>query len=89
MIRVPAEKPMAKLLSVVGFRFGVVELGLDKFVRGFREKPRLRFWANTGTFVATPEFFSYLPKKGDDWRMPSNARLIPAACFRVILNRRH
>ncbi|MBI4094890.1 MAG: nucleotidyltransferase family protein [Candidatus Liptonbacteria bacterium] len=47
-------------------RFGVVEIGNDNFVTRFREKPRLPYWANAGTFIASPEFFAYLPTKGDE-----------------------
>jgi len=35
-------------------------------VQAFREKPRLPYWANTGIFIASPEFYEYLPEKGDE-----------------------
>lgn len=47
-------------------RFGVAEVGSDGFVRTFREKPRLPYWANTGIFVASPEFYQHLPDVGDE-----------------------
>lgn len=47
-------------------RFGVVDIGDDGFVSRFREKPRLPYWANAGTFIASPEFFDCLPERGDE-----------------------
>lgn len=57
---------LTALLIPYRSRYGVVELGLDGLVQRFREKPRLPYWANTGIFVASPEFFSFLPHQGDE-----------------------
>jgi len=64
-------------------RFGVAEVGSDNFVRTFREKPRLPYWANTGIFVASPEFYGYLPDVGDEddaLRCLSESHQIGAFC---------
>lgn len=47
-------------------RFGVVDVDSDDRVKNFREKPRLPYWANAGTFVASPEFSALLPSSGDE-----------------------
>ena len=47
-------------------RYGVAEVGSDGFVRTFREKPRLPYWANTGIFIASPGFYQHLPDVGDE-----------------------
>lgn len=47
-------------------RYGVVEIEQSGLVTRFREKPRLPYWQNTGTFVASPEFFHLLPEYGDE-----------------------
>lgn len=47
-------------------RYGVVEVEQSGFVTRFREKPRLPYWANTGTFIASPDFFNFLPEHGDE-----------------------
>jgi len=47
-------------------RYGVVEIEQSGLVARFREKPRLPYWANTGTFIASPKFFDFLPECGDE-----------------------
>ena len=47
-------------------RYGVVEIEQCGLVTRFREKPRLPYWANTGTFIASPAFFDFLPECGDE-----------------------
>lgn len=47
-------------------RFGVVEVHQDGHVTAFKEKPRLPYWANTGLFIASPDYFEFLPDHGDE-----------------------
>lgn len=47
-------------------RYGVVEIEQSGLVTRFREKPRLPYWANTGTFIASSAFFNFLPECGDE-----------------------
>jgi NDP-sugar pyrophosphorylase family protein len=44
---------------------GVVELGPDDVVLGFREAPALPFWVNTGLYVLDDEAIAGLPERGD------------------------
>jgi NDP-sugar pyrophosphorylase family protein len=44
---------------------GVVELGPDDVVAGFREAPVLPFWVNTGLYVLDDEAMGRLPERGD------------------------
>jgi NDP-sugar pyrophosphorylase family protein len=44
---------------------GVVDLGPDDLVVGFREAPQLPFWVNTGLYVLDDEAIERLPEKGD------------------------
>lgn len=45
--------------------FGVVDLGEDDVVTGFREAPTLPFWASCGVYVLGPEALERLPERGD------------------------
>jgi NDP-sugar pyrophosphorylase family protein len=44
---------------------GVVDLGPDDAVVGFREAPVLPFWVNTGLYVLDEEAIERLPERGD------------------------
>jgi NDP-sugar pyrophosphorylase family protein len=46
-------------------QFGVVELGDDDGVTGFREAPRLPHWVNAGVYVLGDEALARLPERGD------------------------
>lgn len=46
-------------------QFGVVELGSDDRVVGFREAPRLPHWVNAGVYVLDDEAIARLPERGD------------------------
>jgi NDP-sugar pyrophosphorylase family protein len=45
--------------------FGVVELGPDDLVTGFREAPRLPHWVSAGVYVLDDEALGRLPERGD------------------------
>ena len=45
--------------------FGVVDLGDDDRVSGFREAPRLPHWVNMGLYVLDDEAIERLPERGD------------------------
>ena len=44
---------------------GVVDVGDDDFVSGFREAPRLPHWVNIGCYVLGDEAVARLPERGD------------------------
>jgi NDP-sugar pyrophosphorylase family protein len=44
---------------------GVVDVGPDDVVAGFREAPQLPFWVNTGLYVLGDEAIERLPERGD------------------------
>src|SRR5207237_10255182 len=46
-------------------QFGVVELGDDDRIAGFREAPRLPHWVNAGVYVLDDEALVRLPERGD------------------------
>ena len=46
-------------------QFGVVELGEDDRITGFREAPRLPHWVNAGVYVLDDEALDRLPERGD------------------------
>ena len=46
-------------------QFGVVELGDDDLVTGFREAGRVPFWVNCGVYVLAEEALERLPERGD------------------------
>jgi NDP-sugar pyrophosphorylase family protein len=48
--------------------FGVVDLGPEDIVTGFREAPRLPFWASCGVYVLGEEALAHLPQRGDHER---------------------
>lgn len=45
--------------------FGIVDLGEDDRVSGFREKPELPYWINGGVYLLNREIYDLLPDKGD------------------------
>jgi NDP-sugar pyrophosphorylase family protein len=45
--------------------FGVVELGEDDVITGFREAPLLEDWVNSGVYVLSEEALDRLPERGD------------------------
>ena len=45
--------------------FGVVDLGDDDLVTGFREAPRLPHWVSAGAYVLDEEALERLPERGD------------------------
>ena len=46
-------------------QFGIVELGDDDVVHGFREGGRVPFWVNCGNYVLSDEAIARFPEKGD------------------------
>jgi glucose-1-phosphate cytidylyltransferase len=58
-----------KLATVTGVRpysrYGILDVGADDRVTGFREKPQLDHWINAGFFVFEPGIFDYL-QGGED-----------------------
>jgi NDP-sugar pyrophosphorylase family protein len=48
--------------------FGVVDLGDDDLVAGFREAPRLPHWVSAGVYVLDEEALDRLPERGDHER---------------------
>jgi NDP-sugar pyrophosphorylase family protein len=45
--------------------FGIVELGDDDVVTGFREGGRIPYWVNCGVYVFSEEALARLPERGD------------------------
>ena len=45
--------------------FGVVDVGDDDVVTGFREAPLLPYWVNCGVYVLDDEAIERLPERGD------------------------
>jgi NDP-sugar pyrophosphorylase family protein len=45
--------------------FGVVDVGEDDLVQGFREAPKLPHWVNMGVYVLDEEALERLPQRGD------------------------
>jgi NDP-sugar pyrophosphorylase family protein len=62
-----ADKSPAATITVAPLRshLGVVDLGPDDTVVGFREAPLLPFWVNTGLYVLDDEAIERLPERGD------------------------
>ena len=61
-----AQAPAATVVvAQVRSPFGVVEIGGDGFVTGFREAPRLPQWVNAGVYVLDEEAIAGLPERGD------------------------
>jgi NDP-sugar pyrophosphorylase family protein len=48
--------------------FGVVDLGPEDAVTGFREAPTLPYWASCGVYVLGEEAIARLPERGDHER---------------------
>lgn len=48
--------------------FGVVDLGPDDAVTGFREAPRLPLWVSCGVYVLGEDALARLPERGDHER---------------------
>ncbi|MDE3074330.1 MAG: nucleotidyltransferase family protein [Chloroflexota bacterium] len=44
---------------------GIVDLGEDDRVVGFREKPRLPYWLSGGVYLLSPAIRELLPERGD------------------------
>ncbi|MFQ5968873.1 MAG: NDP-sugar synthase [Nitrososphaerales archaeon] len=45
--------------------FGIVEIGNNSKVLGFKEKPKItQFWINAGVYYFSKKIFNYLPKNG-------------------------
>lgn len=61
------DKGPAATITVAPLRshLGVVDLGPDDTVVGFREAPLLPFWVNTGLYVLDDEAVARLPERGD------------------------
>jgi NDP-sugar pyrophosphorylase family protein len=61
------DKSPAATITVAPLRshLGVVDLGPDDTVVGFREAPLLPFWVNTGLYVLDEEAIARLPERGD------------------------
>jgi NDP-sugar pyrophosphorylase family protein len=62
-----ADKSPAATITVAPLRshLGVVDLGPEDTVVGFREAPILPFWVNTGLYVLDEETIERLPERGD------------------------
>jgi NDP-sugar pyrophosphorylase family protein len=45
--------------------FGLVDVGEDDVVRGFRENARVPYWVNCGNYVLSPEAIERFPDRGD------------------------
>jgi NDP-sugar pyrophosphorylase family protein len=62
-----ADKRPAATITVAPLRshLGVVDLGPDDTVLGFREAPFLPFWVNTGLYLLDEEAIERLPERGD------------------------
>jgi NDP-sugar pyrophosphorylase family protein len=45
--------------------FGVVDIGADGTITGFREAPKLDHWVNSGVYVLGEEAIERLPERGD------------------------
>jgi NDP-sugar pyrophosphorylase family protein len=67
LLRIHVEKGAAATITVAPLRshLGVVDLGPDDVVVGFREAPLLPFWVNTGLYVLDDEAIARMPERGD------------------------
>jgi NDP-sugar pyrophosphorylase family protein len=67
LMRAQVEKAPAATITVAPLRshLGVVDLGPDDVVAGFREAPLLPFWVNIGVYVLDDEAIERLPERGD------------------------
>ena len=64
------ETDAAGTITVVPLQspLGVVDLDPEDLVTGFREAPRLPFWASCGVYVLGEEALALLPERGDHER---------------------
>jgi len=45
--------------------YGIVDVGRDDSIRGFREKPLIgEYWINAGAYCFSSDIFEYVPAKG-------------------------
>jgi NDP-sugar pyrophosphorylase family protein len=67
LLRAHVDKGPAATITVAPLRshLGVVDVGEDDTVAGFREAPLLPFWVNTGLYVLDDEAIARLPERGD------------------------
>jgi len=67
LLRAHTERTPAATITIAPLKshLGVVDLGPDDTVAGFREAPMLPFWVNTGLYVLDDEAIARLPEKGD------------------------
>ena len=67
LLRTHTERASAATITVAPLKshLGVVDLGPDDVVVGFREAPMLPFWVNTGLYVLDEDAIARLPEKGD------------------------
>jgi NDP-sugar pyrophosphorylase family protein len=61
-----ARRPAATItLTPLQSPFGIVDLGDDDVVTGFREAPQLPHWVSVGLYVLDEEALARLPERGD------------------------
>lgn len=60
-LRADAQLTVGVYQCTVPVSLGVLELGPDNTIRGFREKPSLHYWASTGVYVLSPEVWDIVP----------------------------
>jgi NDP-sugar pyrophosphorylase family protein len=67
MLRAHRERTAAATIAVAPMTsaLGVVDIGDDDRVTGFREAPRLPHWVNIGCYVLDDEALERLPERGD------------------------
>jgi NDP-sugar pyrophosphorylase family protein len=67
LMRTHVERQPAATITVAPLRshLGVVDLGPEDLVAGFREAPMLPFWVNIGVYVLDNEAIERLPERGD------------------------
>ncbi len=59
-------RAMASIVTVpLSSPYGIVDVGDDNIVTGFREKPQLPFHVNAGIYAFSPAIIDLLPDKGD------------------------
>ncbi|MFH1447976.1 MAG: nucleotidyltransferase family protein [Candidatus Micrarchaeota archaeon] len=49
----------------IPIEYGVAEIGDDGFITGFKEKPILKNYVNTGVYIFEPEIFDYISPNDD------------------------
>jgi NDP-sugar pyrophosphorylase family protein len=52
-------------VAMLSSPFGIVDVGDDNLVTGFREAPKLPHWVNMGLYVLDDEAIERLPEQGD------------------------